>query len=357
MLSFSYDRMKGHQTMLLNDTTYSPKGQHLSIEERVIISELLITNHSFRAIGRALGRPHTTISYEVKRGMLKQVRIYNGTIEYYEKYDPLYAQERYDSNREKSRKPYKLSSVEPFISFATDKILKEKWSPDTVVGYALKQKLFNCDSLVSAKTLYNYIDLGLIDITNTDLLLKLRRKPKLKRNLKNKRILGQSIDLRPTHIDDRKEFGHWEIDTVIGVKDKTEPVLLTLTERLSRFELILKIDGKTEEAVSDAITSIMDTDYADKIFKSITSDNGSEFASLETAVLKTVEIYYTHPYSSWERGTNENHNGIIRRFIPKGKRISEVLSSNVKRINIWMNNLPRKILNYQTPYEVFMQQV
>lgn len=219
------------------------------------------------------------------------------------------------------------------------------------------QGLFTKDEVVSAKTLYNYIDLKIIDLTNSDLLRKLSFKVRKQKPNANVMILGNSIETRPEHINNRSEFGHWEIDTVIGVKDKNEPVLLTLTERQTRFELILKIAGKTEVDVSNALQPLMNTLLSKEIFKSITSDNGLEFSSLTEAVKSNAEVYFTHPYSSWERGTNENHNGIIRRFIPKGIRISNITETTIRRINVWMNNYPRKIFGYHTPFEMFNEKL
>ena len=204
--------------------------------------------------------------------------------------------------------------------------------------------------------MYNYIDLKLIDLDNFDLLLKLSRKATKQAPKKNKRVFGKSISSRPDYINDRREFGHWEIDTVIGVKDLNEPVLLTLTERLTRYELIIKIHGKNEQAVSKALEQLVHREHPEEIFKSITSDNGSEFSTLPEALSTGAEVYFTHSYSSLERGTNENHNGMIRRFIPKGTRLSNVCSERIRDIDIWMNKYPSKILRYYTPLQQFLQE-
>ena len=337
--------------MQFYDTLPINKWQHLDITERFYIEKKKALGYSNRAIARGLNRPHSTINNEIKRGTIKQKKIVNGKEEYYTKYDAYAAQSFYENNRTHSVKPFKLARVSEFIEFAIDKIKNHKWSPDAVVGYAFVQGLFTKKEMISTKTLYNYIDQKLIALDNFDLLLKLSRKPTKQAPKQNKRILGKSISLRPDYINDRSEFGHWEIDTVIGVKDLKEPVLLTLTERLTRYELIIKIDGKTDRAVSKALKPLINTENANYIFKSITSDNGSEFATLTEAVKSTAEVYFTHPYSSWERGTNENHNGMIRRFIPKGVRISKVCSNQIRNINIWMNKYPRKILGYYTPHQ------
>ena len=186
--------------------------------------------------------------------------------------------------------------------------------------------------------------------------MKLRRNTKPSQGKKHKKKLGKNITERPSNINNREEFGHWEVDTVVGEKSKYESVLLTIVERKTRNAIIHKIASKTDEAVTEALNSIR-TIYGDKfsdIFKTITSDNGSEFADLSILEAETdTKVYFTHPYSSFEKGTNECHNGLIRRFIPKGKRISDYSSDDIIFIEEWMNTLPRKILNYKTLEELF----
>ena len=141
-------------------------------------------------------------------------------------------------------------------------------------------------------------------------------------NRKNKMTLGESIGSRPKEIETREEIGDWEIDTVIGSKKKTDPVLLTLTERKIRYELIIKIDSKTNKAVEEGLSFLKETNQLkEQVFKTITSDNGLEFSSL-TKICEYVKIYYCHPYSSYERATSENQHKLIRRFIKKGEEIS-----------------------------------
>jgi IS30 family transposase len=196
-------------------------------------------------------------------------------------------------------------------------------------------------------------------VKNTDLPLKLKRSKKGIRVRANKRNLGDSIENRPCHVEDREEFGHWEIDTVIGSKSKEDESLLTIVERKTRNTLIRKIPAKTAEAVMQEFDQIKDEfgSRFQKVFKSLTADNGSEFAALSTLKEQGVGVYFTHPYSAFERGTNENHNGLIRRFIPKGKKISEYSQEAIARVEEWINGLPRKILGYKTPEELFDEEL
>nr|WP_049783546.1 IS30 family transposase [Heyndrickxia coagulans] len=143
--------------------------------------------------------------------------------------------------------------------------------------------------------------------------------------------------------------------TVIGKKTKDQ-ALLTLTERKTRKEIILRVTAKDSLSVSEVISQLK-VSYGNrfsKVFKTITADNGSEFADLGLSVEKDLtEVYFTHPYTSCERGTNERHNGLIRRFIPKGRPISSVADETITYVENWRNHLPRKVLNYRTPEECF----
>jgi len=341
--------------MHLNDTTSPVKGQHLTLTERIEIQTWKRLGKSNRFIAKELGRSHSTINDEIKRGTAVQKKLVNGRAIYSENYYAETGQFVYEKHREACKPRYKLLKVEEFIQFAKQKTQVEKWSPDIIVGRAVTEELYAPYERVCAKTLYRYIDEGLMNLNKLDLWLKLQRNTKPKRDRERKRILGQSIDERPQEINDRLTFGHWEIDTVVGKKTKGEPVVLTLTERLTRYQIIIKITGKNEAAVKETMESLSKGNpHFPKLFKSITADNGSEFASLSEALQGLSDIYFAHPYSSWERGTNEKHNGILRRFIPKGKSLKDYSNDQIKQITHWMNHLPRKILNYQTPTEAIL---
>ena len=151
-----------------------------------------------------------------------------------------------------------------------------------------------------------------------------------------------------------------EIDTVIGEKTVNDCVLLTIVERKTRNAIVRSIASKTASAVMNELKHISNLygDQFSQVFKTITGDNGSEFADLSTLEDDSdTKVYFTHPYSSFEKGTNERHNGLIRRFIPKGKRMSDYSSSDISFIEEWMNTLPRRILKYKTPEELFESQL
>ena len=346
-----------------HSTTSDRKSKHLSFKERSQIELLKEQDHSNRAIARILGRSPQTIHNEIKRGTIKQIRQQkqNGKVYkwYYSKYVAEVGQENYEHQRQNcGRKPL-WSYSSDFIDWADQRMLEDKWSPDVVVHRAKEVLDIDPRLIPCTTTLYYWIDCQIMKTRNIDLLEKLRRntKERVPKTRPHKKVLGTSIDERPEEINERNTFGHWEIDTVIGKKGKDEPVLLTLAERFSRFEVILKIKNKTAQAVEVALRKLQGLagDHLSLLFKSMTADNGLEFATLSQAVAEQIAVYFAHPYASWERGTSENQHGFIRRFLPKETSMKDITEADCLRIQQWMNNYPRKILDYGTPYEVFVR--
>ena len=331
-------------------TNERKKGAHLSFEERVILQTRLKDGWSKRAIAREIGCSPATICNEIKRGT---VALYGGKVL---RYKAKAGQEAYEKHREQCCRHYSIFEKSEFIRYVEKHFREDKWSLDACVGRSLTEESFTREQIVCTKTLYRYIDLGLINIKNIDLPDKLRRAPKKRRNRENKRILGRSIEERPESVDERKEFGHWECDLVIGAKAGQDDALLTMIERMSREYWMIRIPNKRPESVMAALEAVKNqySEHFDEVFKSITTDNGSEFASLSD-LEKTANtlVYFAHPYTSCDKGSVENHNGLIRRFIPKGRRIDDYTDEQIARIEVWCNSLPRKILGYRTPDEVF----
>ena len=335
-----------------NHNTESRKNKHLNFKERMTIEIRLKDGFSAYKIAKELGRPINTILNEIRRGTTTQIK-QGKAVQMYLADTGLAV---YNQNRENSCCTFKRLECSEFIDYAVDKIKNDSWSVDACVGYALATEQFERSQMVCTKTLYNYIDLGLLPVNNADLPIKLRRNTKQSKVREHKKKLGKSIAERPADINTREEFGHWEIDTVIGQKSNKDCVLLTIVERKTRNAIIHQIESKTADAVTRALNIIREiyVDNFSEVFKSITGDNGAEFADLSTLESDTdTKVYFTHPYSSFEKGTNERHNGLIRRFIPKGKRISDYDSLDIAFIEEWMNTLPRRILNYKTPEELF----
>lgn len=219
---------------------------------------------------------------------------------------------------------------------------------------------------VCSKTIYNYVHQGKIDLKPIDLPRMLRRKSK--KNYKEyipKRQKGTSISERPFEMNDRSEFGHWEGDLVTGPRDGQNGAYLTLLERKSRYFIMIPIPKKSSKQVYMKINQIHKFcgDAFSSIFKSITFDNGSEFARYRDieckpgSKLKRTSVYFGRPYHSCDRASNENCNGLIRRFIKKGTDINTVCKEKSNSINLQINNKKRKILGYISAQESFQNEL
>lgn len=337
-----------------NTTTNSRKNKHLSDFERGQIELLHNKGYSAYRIAKELGRASNTIRNELNIGTVSQIKNEKMVQVYY----PDTGKTVYDINRTNSKKSYKALECSAFLEFVYDKFINEKWSLDACCGYATRHNLFPNKTLCT-KTLYNYVELGLLKIKSIDLPLKVRRKTSNKRVKRNRMQLGKSIEERPKEIESKTTFGNWEIDTVVPKKNKEEPSLITITERKTRMEIILKIESKKSKLVNASLENLLGKlEDSTSIFRSITSDNGLEFASLTELERKYVgDVYYCHPNNPQERGSNEKHNSLIRRFLPKGKSLLDYCEDHYIKIMNWMNNLPRKILNYRTPLEVFVEEL
>ena len=330
---------------ITNSTTKQNIYTHISYAERCQIKGFLKIGLSINQIAKILIRSKSTISTEIKRGTVEQMDSLRGI---YTIYSPNAAEYKYNMNRLKSGKKIKFLQVKEFLDYAEKKILKNKWSPDAVVGHVLRNNKFTRSEIVCTKTLYHYIDSNLLKVRNIHLCDKVKLKTKIAKNTKHKRKFGKSIDLRDPSIIDRLEFGHWEIDLVILGKTSSE-ALLTLVERKTRYTIVKLVNNRTSTEICRVLATIL-CEWGTHVFKTITADNGSEFSKL-TEIFE--ETYYAHPYSSFERGTNERHNGLIRRFIPKGTLFKDIDIETIKKVENWCNTLPRKILNYSTTENEF----
>lgn len=336
-----------------NFITEHRKWQHLTAEERHDIEVHLKDGWSIYKIAKHLNRPYNTIKNEVRRGM---VALYHGKVF---RYKANAGQQQYRENRRSCTRKYRCLEITGFLRYVVKEFREKGWSLDACVGNALLTGRFPREKMVCTKTLYNYVDLGLLSIKNIDLPEKLRRNTKAKRVRENRKNLGRSIDERPEIVENRLEFGHWEFDSVLGKKGAGEPCALTLVERVTRNAVWLKVKNHSAEAVTEAIQElkrIFGAHFSD-VFKTITADNGSEFAELSMQETEKTKVYFTHPFSSWEKGTNECHNRMLRRFIPKGKRISDYSVEDVLFFADRINALPRKVLGYRTPEELFEKEL
>lgn len=343
-------------------STHERKGKHLSQEERIQIEVLLKHDISTADIAKHLGRDVRTIQREIRRGSVNHLR---SDLSVTVVYSSDRAQDDYDLNATAKGPRLKLGNDYEAAEFIRFQIVEEGYAPDVVTH---KMKKGRMQTTVCAKTIYSYIEEGLIEgVSNETLPEKSRRGKRrhkaLQRNPRKGGARRRSIDERPAEVDLREEFGDWEIDLVVGGKDAEKPVLMTLVERKTRKLIVRKLPDRTQASVLRALNGIermMGAEAFRVTFKSITADNGSEFLdveALEQSVFskkKRTCFYYAHPYASWERGTNENINRMIRRFIAKGRDISKISRSLIRWIENWINNYPRKILEFKSAEEMFI---
>ncbi len=343
------------------DINPARKNKHLNWEERIQIEILQREGYSGKDIGERVGRPARTINRELARGWVT-----HRTGRYR-------AEERYSADRGQTVYEHRMGGRtqarpvdERLAGYLQVRILKHGESPEVVAAGMRRQCL---EYAVCAKTIYNLIDRGMVPGVGNQSLWEKRKRRKGRKTLCRRRKqavpAGRSIEDRPEHVEQRTEAGHWEIDLVVGGRGKGSAALLTLTERKTRKQIIRKLRDKTQKAVVRAINGIerqMGAEAFRTVFKSITADNGSEFLdhkALERSVSggSRTHIYYAHPYSSWERGSNENANRIIRRFIPKGCDIAKFTRKQIQAIEDWINNYPRKILDFETAEERFIREL
>ncbi len=341
------------------------KFNHISFEERKIIERLLRANTPKKQIAKLLDRDITNIRDEIKRGSVEQRKNINTTSK--DPIIPLYetktiyfadvAQKKYEEAKARTGRKCKIVTCRDFLCFAEEKFFDEKWSLDATVGYARENKLF--DNICCTQTLYNWVDKCLCNIHNIDLPRKVRMKTHKRKVVRNSRhIFGDSIDVRPSEVSERKVFGHWEGDGIVGRNRKG--FLITLVERKTRNGFLFSVGDKQSIRIVEVIDYLQELfgDAFPLIFKSITFDNGTEFADcVNIEKIDRTKVYYAHPYSSWERGTNENWNGLVRRFIPKGTDFSSLQHGDIERIMNMINNMPRKMFNYKSSAQMFIEEL
>lgn len=336
-------------TMSNSHSTTKTTYKHLSEAERGQMQAYLSEGKTSAEIARLLGRHRSTISREIKRGSVTQKQDKNGKEIYYQAYLAETAQLLYRKRREKS--VFLLLPRVPHVFLeALSQAIKAKprcHSLDSFVHWYRAQHPQM--TIPSTKTLYTYIHQGLLDLKPIDLPRAVRLKPRPKSRPSTRRVLGTSIDERPDVVNSRAAFGHWEIDTVLGVKRAGEPAILTLVERQTRYALTVYLAGKQANLVNQAVQELCQH-YP---ITSITADNGAEFASLNQ--LEGIEVYYANPYSSWQRGSNENFNGLLREAIPKGQSLKLITPKELEQATLAINLKPRKIHNYQSAQDVFEQ--
>lgn len=314
---------------------------HLTVEERDQISVLKAEGLSLRSIASELGRHHTTISREL------------------EKNAPPVRKGRYLSHKAHERSVQKKSQAHQRDRLKNEDIrryvehgLSLFWTPEQI-SWRLSSELKG--QTISHEAIYQFIYKERHDLVET-LARHHRKRQKRGHSRKHRKphIPNRiSIEKRPKFIEKRIQVGHWERDSLVSRASKA--CLDVKVERKSRYLALDKLERKTAEAVRIVVITRLKP-FSSHLRRSLTYDNGSEHAEHEkiNKALGT-KSYFCHPYSSWERGTNENTNGLIRRFLPKKTDFSKISVKQIKRIEFLLNNRPRKCLNYKTPAEVFLR--
>lgn len=320
-------------------------------DERLKIEALWKAGYSRKAIGEELVRPTTTISRELER---------NGDMRdsWYEakKADKLRQSRRADVNRLMHLKLIPGSDLAIFV----DKKLHGHWSPEQIAGRLEKIQKASKDKhsrRVSQERIYQWIyreRKDLIPLLRHSKKRRHRRKNGTKqREQRREEAKKRRIDTRPTEIETRKILGHWEGDTIVGQEKTTR--LLTHVERKSRFTCADKTKSGTAKEIREK-TIRRFKHIPKKKCRTMTYDNGVEFSDHQTTERDTgLKIFFAYPYHSWERGTNENTNGLLREFFPKGSAFKDVTQRDVDRAVRFLNTRPRKCLDYLTPEEVFYE--
>ncbi len=338
------------------------KFTHFKYEERLVLEFYLKGSNRFPKITNTgelaaiFNKSRRSIQREINRGMIEhETSITKTKFEY----NADFAQGKAEYEMTAKGAPLKLGNDNLLVEKIRELIINQKYSP-----YAVIQKFNNSSwptkTRISEKTLYNYIENDVLPgLTIMDLPNKGRKYNKSKRKPHFSRVgcAIRSISNRPEYINNRSEVGHWEIDTVKSCADSTVECALTLTERKTRAEIIRKMPNAEADSVVNEINKLEDSlgpELFRKLFKSITADGGSEFmdfSGIENSKngRKRTCLYFAHPYCASERGTNENHNRIFRRFYPKGTDFSKLNPKLFAEVQEWMNNYPRKILKGSTP--------
>ena len=313
--------------------------EHLNIDERENILKMRAEHKSMRQIGEHLGRDAGTISRELRRNI-------SSTGEY----KPHLAQRYSEKRREQSKQPYRLEEDAWLCGYVRNR-LKQYWSPEQISS-TLKKKYAKVISFV---TIYSWVyrDIacggGFYKFLRLSHRWRSRRRAGVDRRgqMPDRRM----IDKRPGIVNQRKRIGDWESDTLEG--QKSCGLLATHVERKSRYTVAVKVKDKSAGTVTRATVRAMKKLPNEKV-KTMTFDNGKEFAGFKELERGLgMRSYFANPYHSWERGTNENTNGLLRQFFPKGTNFALVGKAEVDRAVKLLNNRPRKCLNYRTPAEVF----
>ena len=342
-----------------NKKNEKKKYQHLNYVEKTQIERWYnIEKKSCSEISKLLNKSVRTIQREIKRGLVENLTT---LLEIKYVYSADVSEEKYRYNMTAKGPNVKLDNDYKLAEYIENGIKIEKKSPEILVA-EIKRKVEEFNIIVCAKTIRNCIHNRILNLTEKDMIYKKEYKEKNSQKTHCVKVPAEkSIDFRPQEANDRSEYGHWEGDLVVG-KEGKGAALLTFTERKTREEIIIKIPSKHAINVAKSLDSLEKKYKSEfkKKFKTITFDNGGEFRDykiLEKSYDRRkkeprVQVYYAHPYRSGERGSNENANRLIRRFIPKGTVITDISEEFIQKIENWINNLLRPMFGYKSSLEM-----
>lgn len=320
--------------------------QRLNYEERILISIRLKEQRDYQSIADELKRSKGTISREINRGCINE----SGLIVY----SAAAAHQRASEQAQLSHRKPLLLEQDGMLKFVIQK-LKKRWSPKKISTWLKRKKGMS----VSHETIYQYIYVQAKGELKKELISLLRQhKPKRQKRgqvTEKRGIIPEmiSIEQRPEEVADRSVPGHWEGDLIVG-KDH-QSALGTLVERSTRYLLLVHLESKDAESVRLAFAKKLRSMPRD-LKRSLTYDRGKEMAQHKQFSISTkMQVYFCHPHSPWQRGTNENTNGLVRDFFPKGTDFNKVSKQEVSKIQRWINERPRETLNDKTPIEAIKE--
>jgi IS30 family transposase len=320
--------------------------QRLSLMEREELSRMLAAGHSLRATAQALSRAPSTVSRELARHGTSPVT-----------YRAVAAHQRAQRWAHHPRKPRTLA-VHSRLRPAVFSLLAQRWSPEQIAR-GLPQRYPDEPTMrISHEAIYTYLYVLPRGTFKRELVRYLRRRHRFRRPRKVRRSSRPiqdliSIDERPPEVADRTVPGHWEGDLLVGHANAS--ALGTLVERTTRFTVLVPLKAKDAATVRQAFARELRTLPA-QLRRSLTYDQGPEMREHRLFTKQTkIRVYFAHPHSPWERGTNENTNGLLRQFFPKGTRFTRLSRREIKRVQVMLNDRPRKILNWHSPAHAFHQ--
>lgn len=332
------------------------KQHYMTYPERIRLETMIRFKVPVAQIARELGCCRQTIYNEIKRGQYTYTNPAHGWYKEELRYSADKGQQLHEKAIRNKGSDLKIGKDIAYADFLEERILKHRRSPAAALAEA---RAAGFTTSICKTTLYSYIDQGVFyALTNNDLWEKTHRRKRAEKP--ERRVVHPqfpSIETRPAHIGQRQDLGHWELDLVVG-KRETAPALMVMTERITREIIIRKIPNKRSATIVAELDKLEKSmpDFQSRI-QTITTDNGAEFMDYE-GLRRSIydgercEIYYCHSYASWEKGTIERNNRIIRRFFPKGTDFTKVTKKQVAAVQDWMNNYPRRILGWMTPNQM-----